>query len=128
MLFWNINIICCIQLDTLKRKPLRVFNNTFWTYYCAIVTINLFLLWKKIYLDLYLFLYADVSKLIFNSSINAERLIWFINILIYSTKMYIKHLLYHWSMLMQSLCINYNKWSYFSRYYMQKGLLYNMEL
>ena len=47
MLFWNLNIICGIQPNTLKSKPLHVFNNTVYPSFFSIVKINFFLLWRK---------------------------------------------------------------------------------
>ena len=47
MIFWTLNIICCMQHNTLKSKPLHVFNNTVYPSFFSIVKINFFLLWRK---------------------------------------------------------------------------------
>ena len=104
MIFCILNLICCMQHNTLRRKPLHVFNTTFWTELLAISTIFFFFSNGIILSASILFLFAAASRLILHYSINEGRPIYLIYRLIYSTKMYLKKLFYHFSTLMQ-LCV-----------------------
>ena len=112
MLCWTLNIIWCLQHNNLKSKPLHVFNPNVWLESYDIVSTNFCLIWRKFYLAYNLLLYAAVSKLSFRSLVNTVWSVSLIYGLIYSPKITLKHILYHCSTLMQSMCVNQKNGNY----------------
>ena len=103
MICWTLNIIFCMQHNTLKIKPLHVFNNTFCPTLLAIILINFFFFDRSLSFLSIFFRYAAVSRLSFHYWINTGWSTSFVYVWIYFQRYIKMHIIYHFSTLMQKL-------------------------